>query len=318
MPKRCRRDPPPPTDVLAVMPVPPWAAPGARGAQLSRHHLDQLSTRVLTGSVGPPGAGGKAWRTKLADEVVNASAELTELRHRSAGDTRTLFLSSFFVDRLGGVGDEPYHFERVRRWLTPRKLMARCGVESVFALERVLIPANVAHAEGRHWLLAEVRPRHGSIRCFDSADGGEMAEANLQVLRALRRWLVDESARPAAASTVAATELGTQASAQPLSPSKWGLARGDCPQRQDYAGDCGVYMLTNARLLAAGEPLEYSEADVPALRRRIAQALLRAGSHTTTTTTAAAADDDNDDDADDDDDEDSGDGSGAGRSGSRR
>jgi hypothetical protein len=294
MPKRCRDNPAPTTDVLAVMPVPPWAASGAQGTQLTRHHLDQLSTKIVVTGTG--GATDKIWRTKLTDEIVNAYAELMQLRHRSAGGPRTLFLNSFFVERLGGVGDRPYCFEHVRRWFTPRKLMARCGVESVLALDRILVPANVEHAEGRHWLLLEVLPVRRSIQCFDSADGGQMTEVNLQVLRSLRHWLADESARRlAAAGTSIASELAQASALQPPPApappsSEWDLARGDCPQRQDYAGDCGVYMLTNARLLAAGKPLEYSEADMPMLRRGIAHVLRSADSRTTITTAAATTD----------------------------
>ena len=57
-------------------------------------------------------------------------------------------------------------------------------------------------------------------------------------------------------------------------PAPWSGSIGPCPQ-QDNGCDCGVFVATACDCLSSGEPLNYTQADMPHLRRRICLCILR-------------------------------------------
>ena len=322
----------PADDIMVVTPAPPWSPRGAAGVALTRRHFWQLSVQPCDCSAHP------IQRPRLTDEVVNAVLELEEAWCKQRGDRTTLILSSFFVATLGGTRGQPYNYERVRRWHSARKLRVRCGVSSILQLRSILVPVNIpyqaasrpqdtraenvqrpllqqeqAHEERpeqdeeeqrsddeNHWVLAEVQPARRLIRIFDSADAGTLTQASWDVLRALQRWLVDESEQQLladesthASSTRPSAAVSDKAEVRSQSDQDggWTLERGESPQRQCFTGDCGVYMLANAcilaesicidsdsetRCFASGTAGVYSEADIPRWRTAFAAKLLGA------------------------------------------
>lgn len=321
----------PAEDILAVTPAPPWSARGAAGVALTRRNFWQLSVQPCDCSAHP------LQRPRLTDEVVNAVLEVEEAWCKQRGDLTTLILSSFFVERLGGTRGRPYHYERVRRWHSARKLRVRCGVSSVLQLRRILVPVNIPYRaasrrhdvragdvqrplhqqdqghKGRpeqeqqqeggdedHWVLAEIQPASRLIRLFDSADAGTLTQASWDVLWALRRWLLDESEQQLlAGESMLASSSGASAAVSDKAKVRnqsdrgggWTLERGESPQRQCFTGDCGVYMLANACILAESGDSDsdsesrcsapvtagvYSEADIPRWRTAFAAKLLGA------------------------------------------
>ena len=174
--------------------------------------------------------------------------------------------------------------------------------------------------EEDHWVLVEIQVASRTVRIYDSADAGTITNASWDVLRALQRWLADETAalaaRSADADAAGADDAGAAAAGIAAAgtaagtATAWHLERGDSPQRCDFTGDCGVFMLATAQLLAraSGRPTNsevhgcapaaataaagdgaqsdsssvvtattYTEADIPRLRTAIAAQLLAAG-----------------------------------------
>ncbi len=313
--------------ILAVTPVPPWGAPGAAGVSLTRRNFWQLSVKPCDCS-GSPAEQHLVQRPRLTDQVVNAVLELEEARRKQLGDRTTLILSSFFMESLGGTRGQPYHYERVRRWHSARKLQVRCGVSSVMELRRILVPVNVPYRVASHqhnaravrvlkqqqglkeqeqeeqeeqqqeqqqnedhWVLAEIEPANCSVRVYDSADAGTLTQASWDVLRALRRWAGDASQEQPLVDEII---IAPSAPVDIDRDCSWTLERGDSPQRQDFTGDCGVYMLANACILARAGSYSsdsesscprnptpvmvdvYSEADIPWWRTTFAAKLLGA------------------------------------------
>ena len=84
-----------------------------------------------------------------------------------------------------------------------------------------------------------------------------------RVLGTLQRWLGDEWTRDRGPVEPAGEAVARAAPPPPPPSDSWGLERGCSPQRGRFTGDCGVYMLSTARRLAEGRPLDYAEANIP-------------------------------------------------------
>ncbi|KXZ48847.1 hypothetical protein GPECTOR_25g432 [Gonium pectorale] len=144
--------------------------------------------------------------------------------------------SSFFWSKLTGGGARGrFEYGEVQRWTLPRRSYTP---DCVLGRELLLFPINHGNA---HWCLAAVWPRRRLLQYFDSL-GGSRATSDW-VLGTLLRWLLRD-----------AEDKGLDGSS------------------------CGVFACAFAELLARGVPAEgfrFSQADMPSIRRGMAEQILR-------------------------------------------
>ena len=125
----------------------------------------------------------------------------------------------------------------------------------MFAKDFVAVPI---HCHGNHWTLALINFRERRFEYFDSLCGGPD-----QVLVNLRRWLQDE-------------HLAKKGAILDLSP--WEDVVWDCNNdgtpHQENGKDCGVFMTRTADYVARNAVLDFSQADMLYMRRRMVLELL--------------------------------------------
>lgn len=184
-----------------------------------------------------------AW---LNDEIINAYlALIVDYARRAAGNygrhekPKFHAFNSFFFSNLRDKG-----YESVRRWATRAKI----GKEALLGVDTVLVPIH-DHA---HWTLLVIKPAARTIEHFDSL--GSLSRAH--VARAMT-WLRGE--------------LGNL-----FVEEEWRVLPSVSPQ-QDNGSDCGVFLLTSAKMTALGMPLFYEARDIPDIRKRIVAELINGG-----------------------------------------
>ena len=125
--------------------------------------------------------------------------------------------------------------------------------QDVYSYDLLLVPVNHDNA---HWTLAAVWPAQRRIQHFCSLGGSAAPE----VLRTLAQYLDNE-----------ATDKGSPCAAG-AAPRWTGVHMRSGVPRQLDGSACGVFVVAMAARLAAGmgPPFGLSQADVPALRLRIA------------------------------------------------
>uniref|UniRef100_A0A7S0IT36 Ubiquitin-like protease family profile domain-containing protein n=1 Tax=Calcidiscus leptoporus TaxID=127549 RepID=A0A7S0IT36_9EUKA len=189
-------------------------------------------------------------RQWLNDEVINYFLKLLEARAEtdlvdtSAGRLKIHFMNTQFYHKLAGWGDGGYLYKNVARW-TKRV--------DIFSKDIVIVPI---HCHGNHWTLALINFMQRRFEYLDSLFGGDGG-----VLANLRRYLEDEHLNKKQAS---------------YDTNGWqDLCHSEIP-RQRNGFDCGVFMCTNANLIARGAALTFTQAELPYLRRRMVFEILQA------------------------------------------
>lgn len=184
-----------------------------------------------------------AW---LNDEVINAylAVIINFLRQASEASSneqpRHHAFNSFFFSNLRDKG-----YDSVRRWAS----RARIGKGNLLGVEIVLVPIH----HHSHWTLLVVRPAARTIEHFDSLGGMSRAHVAL-----IQEWLRQE--------------LGDK-----YVEEDWTVLPSRSPQ-QDNGSDCGVFLLTTAKLRALNlDPLSYGAKDIPLIRKRIVGELMNGG-----------------------------------------
>ncbi|KAK2794281.1 Smt3-specific protease [Onygenales sp. PD_12] len=184
-----------------------------------------------------------AW---LNDEVINAYlALIVDYARRVSGNSgrhekpKYHAFNSFFFSNLRDKG-----YESVRRWATRAKI----GGENLLGVETVFVPVHNSY----HWTLMVIRPVARTIEHFDSL--GSLSAAH--VARA-KEWLRGE--------------LGSL-----FVEEEWRVLPSVSPQ-QNNGSDCGVFLLTTAKLVALEQPLKYGAGDIPEIRKRIVAELMNGG-----------------------------------------
>ncbi|EFR01879.1 hypothetical protein MGYG_04878 [Nannizzia gypsea CBS 118893] len=184
-----------------------------------------------------------AW---LNDEVINAYlAIILDYARRASGSSGRLrepkyhAFNSFFYSSLRDRG-----YESVRRWAS----RARIGGQALLGVEMVLIPIH----NQAHWTLMVVKPKARSIEYFDSLSGASRAH-----ISRVKEWLQGEL-----------RDLFVE--------EEWRVLPTDSPQ-QDNGSDCGVFLLTTAKMVVLGLPLSYGARDIPMIRKRIVAEILNGG-----------------------------------------
>ncbi|CAM9126236.1 unnamed protein product [Hapterophycus canaliculatus] len=122
-------------------------------------------------------------------------------------------------------------------------------------MDKVFVPVNYFQ---NHWGLAVIYRQHKTIRYYDSVpNSGTVALHNLLL------WLEDEEEE----------RLGEDMST--FYVRQWQTFAGDrnCPQ-QENGSDCGVFILAFASYLSDDLPLDFCQADMTQMRRRIVWSIM--------------------------------------------
>mmetsp|Transcript_4108 Transcript_4108/g.8852 ORF Transcript_4108/g.8852 Transcript_4108/m.8852 type:complete len:685 (+) Transcript_4108:229-2283(+) len=185
----------------------------------------------------------------LNDEVINYFLKLLEMRSsKLQGEDdvpQVHFMNTQFYLKLTGVNSNAYNYAGVRRWT--RKV-------DIFEKDLVLVPI---HCHGNHWALALINLRQERFEYLDSLFGSAGG-----VLRHLRQYLQDES---------------QDKRKMTLDLSRWvDVEYKEGIPRQRNGSDCGVFMCTNANYISRGARLNYSQEDMPYMRKRMVLEILNA------------------------------------------
>ncbi|XP_059915902.1 sentrin-specific protease 5-like isoform X2 [Gadus macrocephalus] len=145
-------------------------------------------------------------------------------------DNKVHFLNSFFHHQLEMKG-----YEGVRRWTKQVDL---------FSKQLLLVPV---HLEV-HWSLVAVDPEHRSIRLYDS-EFTALPEVTLGILK----YLISEA----------------KEKSQELFQTGWVVSANQETPQQNNENDCGVFVLEYCKRLALRKPLDFSQKEIPHIRKRI-------------------------------------------------
>lgn len=128
--------------------------------------------------------------------------------------------------------------------------MAPIRGEDLLEAKHVFIPVH----HGAHWTLLVVSPAKRTIEYFDSLQG----RRSKQYTDLAKAWL--------------ASILGDK-----FVEGQWQVLVPRSPQ-QGNSSDCGVFLVTTARLIMQGiDPMSYGSADIPLQRRRMVAELISRG-----------------------------------------
>eukprot|EP00615_Pteridomonas_danica_P000957 CAMPEP_0114368330 /NCGR_PEP_ID=MMETSP0101-20121206/30747_1 /TAXON_ID=38822 ORGANISM="Pteridomonas danica, Strain PT" /NCGR_SAMPLE_ID=MMETSP0101 /ASSEMBLY_ACC=CAM_ASM_000211 /LENGTH=546 /DNA_ID=CAMNT_0001518441 /DNA_START=1219 /DNA_END=2860 /DNA_ORIENTATION=- len=211
----------------------------------------------------------------LNDEIVNAYMYLVHERNKKLllkNSDETIhkqvvyFYSSYFMNKLALDPDlvnillalDPDHgFQNVKRW----SFRAKGG--SIFNVDVLIIPINV----DKHWVLLVVNFVLMTIQCYDSLGfpGRRFIKVIKQYLKDQILYEQSEEGRIFAAKQV----HYSQPSKYPNIDSLSELLIPECP-RQSNGFDCGVFVCMYASYLTLGEAFDFSQQDMPTIRKRMA------------------------------------------------
>ena len=199
---------------------------------------DPLTRRDLATCCDP-----LAW---LNDEIINAYlGHIVQYARKRAGNAgrndppKYHAFNSFFYSNLRDKG-----YESVRRWASRAKI----GGSALLQTDAVFIPIH----DHLHWTLMVVKPTARTIEHFDSLGHPSTVHSSR-----VKTWLRGE--------------LGSL-----FNEEEWRVLPTLSPQ-QNNGSDCGVFLLTTAKLVALDVPLKYGARDIPEIRKRIAAELINGG-----------------------------------------
>ncbi|GLC36067.1 hypothetical protein PLESTF_000972800 [Pleodorina starrii] len=247
----------------AAQPPPPAAAAAAGASSVP------AAAAVLEISNSVPGSVGT---TASLNQQQRQSQPQTHPHHQHQQPLTVFAFNSFFFSKLTDKGSRKcFAYGEVRRWTMPcRTYTADC----VLMRDLLLFPINHGNS---HWCLAAVWPRRRLLQYFDSL-GGSRATADW-VMGTLLRWLLtdaeDKGVTHGSVDTAGAAAGAAAEAAAAGWRREWSELR--IPQQLD-GGSCGVFVCAFAELLARGVPPEafgFSQTDIPAMRRGMAEQILR-------------------------------------------
>ena len=208
-------------------------------------------------------------------QVVNFYLQLAvRVAAEAPGALRTHVYSSYFYAKLA-CGRDGYDYAAVRRW-TKALVRAACTTtpcivvfvftanadklitpQDVYAYDLLIVPVNHDNA---HWTLAAVWPARRRIEHYCSLGNS----AGRDVLATLVHYMMHEAVDKRSPAAPRAADAA---------PPRWTgcCVRRGVPRQRDGSA-CGVFTAAMGARLAAGRgaPFGLSQADVPALRLRIA------------------------------------------------
>ncbi|XP_061784648.1 uncharacterized protein [Nerophis lumbriciformis] len=157
-----------------------------------------------------------------------------------ASQHKVHFINSFFHRQLMTKG-----YDGVKRWTKQVDL---------FSKTLLLVPV---HLEV-HWCLVVADIARRKICLFDS-----QGNALRKVARNILKYLITEATEKQQTSFV----------------SDWAVSFDENVPKQTNENDCGVFVLEYCRCLALGQPLHFSQADIPKIRKRIYKELCECKLH---------------------------------------
>jgi sentrin-specific protease 1 len=196
--------------------------------------------------------------TWLSDEPINAYMAMLQDRDHSwtrrgiADRPRTLFLSTFFVEKL--MEGNVYDYEKVRRWTSERRFR-RVGIDhikSIADVDKIVFPINLGNS---HWVLAVANVRNRRVEWYDSMGGVQRRYTN-----AIKRWVKQDFKDKHPDSPLGRFDT-----------ANWGeLINPPGTPRQSDGYNCGVFTATAASYVGADKPFNYSSEHGDYLRKRMA------------------------------------------------
>ena len=207
---------------------------------LKRGHGTYTPHDLIKVVPAPGGGGGSSW---LNDETINGYLKIItdhgNKGQKKGASPRYHAFNSFFMSNLLKKG-----YESVKRW------SKRANIEGnkLKNLEKVFVPVN----SNSHWTLLVVSPKAKRIEYYDSLG---YSGCSTQYVNAAKQWLQGE--------------LG-----QEWNEEEWVVEEAATSQ-QDNGSDCGVFAVTNAKMVMLGRaPTTYGPRDIPLQRRRIVAELI--------------------------------------------
>lgn len=173
----------------------------------------------------------------LNDNIINFYMNLIIERGKEEGYVKTYAFNTFFYSKI--VGDS---FSSVRRWTRTIDL---------FSHDIVVVPIH----KKKHWSLAVIDFRSKSIKYYDSLGG-----ANKRCLKILKDYLQYEHL----------DKKGTD-----YEMTEWTLEIVKDIPKQDNTNDCGVFTCTFAEFICRDAPINFTQKDIPALRQKMEEEILR-------------------------------------------
>jgi len=180
----------------------------------------------------------------LNDEVINFFLKLLQDRIDSQPSLpKCWFPNTHFWPKLGGGNGKAYAYKDVRRWTVRAKV-------DIFALDYVVIPLHIGR---NHWALCLIDMKAKGFRYLDSMSC--RPHPNLEEF--LQKYLEDEH---------------KDKKRKPFEEAgDWRILPIEEPVPQQENGyDCGVFMCSCAEATSAGRSLDYSQDDMPNIRKRLA------------------------------------------------
>jgi Ulp1 family protease len=218
--------------------------------------------------------------TWLNDQIINFYFELLqkedeELCRINPERKPSLFLNSFFIQKLLGIDHNVFSYNQVMRWFvtTCKERFGEDGF-TVFDFEKIFVPVNISNT---HWTLLVLYRDLREIKYFDSGLGIKFRPTwNPDLyLKALLKWY--------------SLEARYKLEGEDNGPVKfrmvdWKLTAVTNGLLQPNGSDCGAYVLIHARLILHNLPVCYlktlhascTTASVfsELLRNKIAQSIL--------------------------------------------
>ncbi|KAK6331698.1 Smt3-specific protease [Orbilia javanica] len=178
---------------------------------------------------------GSQW---LNDEVINSYIHLIKERANQEGSQKMITMNSAFISSLKDFG-----YARVARWA---KRQGASG-EQILKLKAVIIPIH----RNFHWTLAFVNVEKKRFEYYDSLAG------DWDPLGLLRTWMTNE--------------VGAK-----YKDSEWeDFYPGSQTPQQGNGYDCGVFLCKTAEVIARGGAMNFSQRDIPEIRRMMQVELLK-------------------------------------------
>lgn len=179
----------------------------------------------------------------LDDVIINGYIYLINDRdkRRNSGTQQVFGFESYFWPALSKKGHQ-----HVRRWT--RNI-------NVFSLDKLLVPL---HLNTDHWALAVLNFREKRCDYYDSLSAKKNRFFQKKIWPVLRDYLEQES----------------KDKQVPFSSDGWTAFCAPCPQQQNGC-DCGVFTLRFAECVSLNAEWNFSQEDIPQLRRIITWDLAR-------------------------------------------
>ena len=194
----------------------------------------------------------------LNDEPINVYMAMLQDRDESwvrrgiANRPRTLFLSTFFIEKL--MEQNAYDYDKVRRWTSAAKFR-RSGIKpykSIADVDKIVFPINLGNS---HWVCAVANIRDRRVEWYDS-----LGRVERKYINAIKRWVKHDfkDKHPN-------TPLGSYDTAN------WAeLLNPPTTPRQDDGYNCGVFTAMAASYIGADKPFNYGAQHGDYLRQRMA------------------------------------------------